>query len=129
MFQTMIGVVAALVALPNPVPAPYGSGPAHRPQARLTLSYMADAGFAEAVKLDCGPVGGGHPLGAQVCATLDAADGDPDRIPPSRTMCFLIYAPIEAQVSGTWQGKTIEWEHRYGNACEMRRATGVLFAF
>jgi hypothetical protein len=41
----------------------------------------------------------------------------------------MIYAPITAQISGTWRGKKITWSQRYGNPCEMTRATGVLFEF
>jgi hypothetical protein len=122
MFRTMIGSVAAAAAVLAAGPAVaggppggYGGGSAREPEVRLTLSYMADAGYAAAVKLDCEPVGGGHPQGEPACATLAAAGGDPERIPPARTMCFLIYAPIVAEMSGQWHGKAIEWRHRYGN--------------
>ena len=129
---------AAAVAEPDPrahggSPPGYagGSGRPSRPEpeTRLTLSYLADTGYAAAVKLDCDPVGGGHPQGPRACATLDAAGGDPDRIPPESAYCVLLYAPIVAEVSGVWRGKAVRWRHRYGNACEMRRTTGVLFTF
>jgi hypothetical protein len=112
-------------------PPGYTSGSARpgEPEIRLTLSYLADAGFAAAVKLDCEPVGGGHPQGEQACATLEAAGGDPELIPPAHTMCMTIYAPIVAEISGIWRGTAVDWRHRYGNSCEMRRATGVVFAF
>lgn len=135
---TFVGVVAAAVFLPAAAatagapPAGYAGGsgrPGSSPKARLTLSYMAEAGFADAVTLECAPVGGRHPAGAKACATLAAAGGDPDRIPPAHTMCMLIYAPVVAEVSGTWHGRSVAWRHRYGNTCEMRRATGVVFDF
>jgi hypothetical protein len=121
----LIFVVAAVVLGSGPAAAsaPYGS------RSRLTLSYLADAGYAAAVKLDCHPAGGGHPKSAQACATLDAAGGDPGRIPAAGTYCYLIYAPIDAEMTGTWHGRKVGWRHRYGNICEMRRATGVLFDF
>lgn len=128
MFRTMIGPVVAAAALMIGPPG-YGSGSAREPEIRLTLSYMADAGFATAVKLDCEPVGGAHPQGEQACATLEAAGGDPEQITPARTMCMTLYAPIVAEMSGVWRGKAVDWRHRYGNSCEMRRATGVVFAF
>jgi subtilisin inhibitor-like len=99
------------------------------PGARLEVSYLADAGFAAAVKLDCDPAGGGHPRAAEACAILDAAGGEPDRIPAPNTACILIYAPVLAEVRGDWHGTTVAWQHRYGNSCEMRRALGALIAF
>jgi hypothetical protein len=118
---------SAMLAVAAPPPPGYVGGGRHG--AALTLAYTASAGFADVVKLDCDPVGGGHPSGAAACATLDAADGDPERITPARTMCMTIYMPVDAEMTGTWHGRHVEWKHRYGNTCEMRRATGVLFAF
>jgi hypothetical protein len=99
------------------------------PGAHLTVSYLADAGSAAAVKLDCDPAGGGHPKAAEACAVLDAAGGKPSRIPPAHTACVMIFAPVQAEVRGTWHGKSVQWRHRYGNSCEMRRALGALIAF
>ena len=45
---------------------------------KLTLIYMADAGYAAAVVLRCGPVGGAHPKGREACATLKKVGGKPD---------------------------------------------------
>jgi hypothetical protein len=123
----IIGLVAALAAVPAPG---YGDGSSRQPGARLEVSYVADAGYAAAVKLDCEPVGGGHPQGEQACQALEAAGGDPGRISPTLNACLTIYAPVLAEVRGTWHGTTIEWRQRYGNICEMRRATGgALFQF
>jgi hypothetical protein len=96
---------------------------------QLTLSYMADAGYAAALKLGCDPATGPHPEKRQACAALSKAGGHPDRIRPARTMCYLIYAPIRADVTGTWKGRPVRWSRTYGNKCEMNRATGVLFDF
>jgi hypothetical protein len=95
----------------------------------LTLSYLADAGYAAAVKLRCDPDGGAHPKPTQACDTLNKVDGDPDRIRPARIMCMLIYAPVTAEITGTWKGRHLDWSKTYGNSCEMFRATGVLFRF
>jgi hypothetical protein len=118
---TFAGFVAIAVAA---LPAPgYG------PEARLTVSYTAEAGYAAAVKLECDPVGGGHPQAVRVCAELDAVAGDPERLPLGTGACVALYAPVEAELTGTWHGTTIAWRQRYGNSCEMRRATGGLFDF
>ncbi|WP_433302626.1 SSI family serine proteinase inhibitor [Actinoplanes sp. CA-030573] len=128
MIPTMIGLVAAVLAAGPP--GGYGDGGGRgEPESKLTVSYMADAGFASAVKLECGPAGGGHPRAAAACAELTAVGGDLDKIEPAHTACILIYQPVTAEVTGEWRGTTVQWKHRYGNSCEMRRALGALVAF
>jgi hypothetical protein len=95
----------------------------------LTLTYMAEAGYAAAVKLQCDPPAGAHPKAAEACTTLKKVGGRPDQLTPARTMCTMIYAPITAGITGTWRGKKIDWSRTYGNSCEMNRANGVLFLF
>ncbi|MBM2615247.1 serine protease [Actinoplanes sp. LDG1-06] len=120
-------LTAVLGPLPDPKPT-YGSAP--RPTgSEVKLSYVADAGFATAVELSCDPPGGGHPKPVEACATLARVDADPDRIKPATTACILLYKPVTAELSGVWQGRVVSWKHRYGNTCEMRRATGELFRF
>lgn len=107
--------------------------------AAVVLAGFVDPGFAHAalvlsdgareVELTCAPDGGGHPDPVAACATLARYDVDPDRMTPAPTACFLVYAPVTARITGTWAGRSIRWEHRYGNGCEMHRATGVLFDF
>ncbi|WP_250030456.1 SSI family serine proteinase inhibitor [Paractinoplanes maris] len=122
-------LAAALIGpVPDPPPT-YGSPPRPTTESAVTLSYQADAGFAMAVKLTCGPPGGGHPRAAQACATLEQVGADPGRITQTSTACVLLYKPVTATLSGTWQGREVSWTHRFGNSCEMRRATGVLFRF
>lgn len=110
-----------------PVTSPPIAKPAKGTQ--LTLSYAAAAGYAAALKLGCDPATGPHPKKKQACAQLKKAGGHPDRITPTRSMCYLIYAPIRADVTGTWKGRPVKWSKTYGNKCEMNRATGVLFQF
>jgi len=131
MIRTIVGAVAAVAAaVVGAVPAPAtGAYRASAPRARLTLTYMADAGYATAVKLTCGPAGGGHPEATQACATLRTTGANPNKIKPAQVMCMMLYAPITAQLTGTWRGARVTWSHKYGNSCEMTRATGVLFKF
>jgi hypothetical protein len=107
------------------------AGDQAQPQARtqLTLSYMAEAGYAVAVVLRCHPPGGGHPRPVKACNALASAGGVPSNLIPARTMCMMIYAPVTAKVAGTWNGRRVNWSRKYGNTCEMNRATGVLFTF
>jgi subtilisin inhibitor-like len=97
---------------------------------KLTLIYMADAGYAAAVVLRCGPVGGSHPKGRQACATLKKVGGRPERLTaPPGAMCTMEYAPITAEITGTWKGRTVNWSRKFPNTCDMTRTTGVLFVF
>jgi hypothetical protein len=95
----------------------------------LTVSYLADAGYAAAVKLRCDPAGGAHPKKAQACRSLARVGGNPARLRPAARMCTMEYAPVTAQVKGTWQGRKVNWSHKFGNTCDMHRTTGVLTAF
>ncbi|GIF11902.1 SSI family serine proteinase inhibitor [Actinoplanes teichomyceticus] len=124
-----LAAVAVLAAGSPAVAA--GGGPASRPAPRseLVLTYMAEAGYAAAVKLTCDPDGGGHPRPAEACATLSRVDADPARLQPADRYCILLYQPVTARLDGTWRGRPVAWTHTYGNGCEMSRATGVLFAF
>jgi hypothetical protein len=143
MIRTMLGAsaMAAATALtpaapaaaattgPSVAPRPVVSGVASARRTDLTLTYMADAGYAAAVKLRCDPVGGAHPAAARACGELRQVGGNPGLLRPARTMCMLIYAPVTAKINGTWKGHQISWTRTYGNTCEMSRATGVLFRF
>ena len=137
MIHTKLAAAAVAVALlTQAAPAAAATPPtatppvAPAPKTELTLAYMADAGYATAVVLRCSPkVSGSHPKAAQACKLLKNIDGRPDRLIPGRSMCMMIYAPITAEITGRWQGKKIKWQKKYGNTCEMIRATGVLFTF
>lgn len=120
----MINTVTAVAALLTAI------APAHTtPQSHLTLTYTAQAGHAGAVTLTCNPTGGPHPEAGQACAILRSTGADPARIKPAQVMCMMLYAPVTARLTGTWRGTRVRWSHRYGNSCEMTRATGVLFKF
>jgi hypothetical protein len=127
--RTMIGVVMASAAAMIPGPGYGGGGGRDHSPSKLTVSYLADAGFARAVKLECDPVGGGHPQAVAACAELATVGGDPSRIEPAHSACMMIYQPITAEVSGAWRGTAVDWKQRYGNSCEMKRALGALVAF
>jgi hypothetical protein len=117
-----IAVAAALLAGVAPAPAAVQLS-------RLTLTYTASAGYADAIRLTCDPTGGPHPEAAQACSTLRRTGADPARIKPAQVMCMDLYAPVTARITGTWRGGRVKWSHQYGNTCEMTRATGVLFKF
>jgi hypothetical protein len=125
MMRAMTTAAALLVALGTAGPA----AAAPKPRIDLVVSYMAEAGYAAAVTLTCGPVGGAHPKAAQACAALKKAGGKPARLKPARTICTLEYAPVTAEIEGTWKGKAVRWSKTFPNSCDLTRATGVVFAF
>ena len=120
----MIRIAAAILML-TATPA----GAAATQRTSLTVSYAAEAGFAAAVVLRCDPAGGAHPKKVQACRSLARVGGNPGRLAPAARMCTMEYAPITAQVKGTWQGRKVNWSKKFGNQCDMHRTTGVLTAF
>ncbi|MEU9921675.1 SSI family serine proteinase inhibitor [Streptomyces griseoluteus] len=68
------------------------------------------------------------PAPAEACAEPTADDGDFGRLGDSGTLCPLICAPVGAGAQGRWRGRQIDHERTYGNACELRAATGDVCA-
>jgi hypothetical protein len=129
MLRTMLAVTSIAVLGTAGPAAAAATGPAAKPRSGLVLSYLADAGYAAAVTLTCDPAGGAHPKPYRACAVLAKAGGDPRRLKPGKAMCTLEYAPITAEVTGTWRGKKVHWSRAFGNTCDLTRTTGVLFTF
>lgn len=123
MIRTMAAAAAVLLLTAQPAAA------AAPRRTELTVSYLAEAGYAAAVLLRCYPAGGAHPRKARACRSLAKAGGDPARLVPAAALCTMEYAPITAQVKGAWRGRPVNWSHKFGNRCEMNRTTGVLTAF
>jgi hypothetical protein len=96
---------------------------------RLTLSIVADAGWARAVTLRCSPSSGGHPTAAKACTALKAAGGNPDKLKERHVTCTLQLEPVTAAVDGTWKGRSVTWSRTFGNSCELSRATARVFRF
>nr|WP_237535306.1 SSI family serine proteinase inhibitor [Streptomyces sp. SID3343] len=80
-------------------------------------------------ELWCHPDGGSHPTPAAACAALDAAGGDPQRIPARSGICPAVYAPVTAVATGHWRGgaQRIDFTRTYGNHCALRNAKPPLF--
>ena len=123
MIRAFVASAAAVLLTSSP------AGAAAARKTELTVSYLADAGYAAAVKLRCYPAAGVHPKKVQACRLLARVGGDPARLTPAALMCTMEYAPITVQVKGTWQGRKVNWSRTFGNSCAMHRATGALTAF
>ncbi|NUS72716.1 MAG: protease inhibitor [Corynebacteriales bacterium] len=70
-----------------------------------------------------------HPHAAQACEALDAAGGDFDQLQHQDSACVLLFDPITVTARGIYNQRVIQWQHTYGNECQMRAATGEMFVF
>jgi hypothetical protein len=124
----LVGAAAATMILLAGVASPAAA--AHKNRSELTLSYLADAGYAAAVVLRCEPSGGAHPKKGKACKALAKVGGDPAKLVPKKgVVCTLEHDPVTAEITGHWRSQKIYWSQTFGNPCEMRRATGVVLAF
>ena len=123
---TLTGSVAVADA---PARGPARTGPT---ALVLTLEHPAPGADlpalpARSVTLGCDPVGGTHPDPRRACADLAESAGAVEV--PSDRACTLLYAPVVATVAGTWHGRPLRWQRRYGNDCELHVRTRSLFRF
>lgn len=96
---------------------------------RLTLTHpQGDASGARTTTLKCGPAGGTHPAARAACAELGARHGAIEQ-DPAGGVCTMIYAPVVAEATGTYDGRPVSFKKKYGNDCEMHQHTGALFEF
>jgi len=125
-FMIRTGTAATMVLI---LLAASPAAAAKRQRTELSLSYLAEAGYAAAVILRCHPAGGAHPKKGNACLALDKVDGDPAGFVPKPLLCTMEYAPITAEITGSWHGAEVDWSKTFSNPCEMRRTTGVVMAF
>jgi hypothetical protein len=117
-------LVGATVPSAAAVAAPAPSGQLH-----LSISAGTPPGQGRTAMLNCGPPGGDHPHAAQACADLEAADGHFNAIQGDNHVCPMIYRPVTAQATGTWEGRQIDFSATYPNECQLQTSTGAVFQF
>jgi hypothetical protein len=116
-------LVTTSLALAAPLPAAAaGSHPS-----RLVLVVRGASQPTSRAWLGCAPARGTHPTARQACTELAQVNGDITALPPDDTMCMTLYAPVVATATGAWNGRPVRYRHKFGNACELHRATGVVF--
>jgi hypothetical protein len=104
--------------------------PAGQPHGMFGLTVTPHGGAPTTVALSCDPLGGNHPHPAEACADLAKVDGQIGHIQPrTGEMCPTFIAPVHAQAVGRWGSTPVDYDRTWGNACELRRATGAVFAF
>ncbi|MDI5961837.1 SSI family serine proteinase inhibitor [Streptomyces sp. SL13] len=122
-----IALAALAAATPTALAAPQGPS-------RLVLSVSTPAraispAAPRSVVLDCDPASGPHPNAGEACTELDAAGGGLADLVPVPEMCPMIYNPVTATATGTWQGRPVSWSQRFANSCMLARSTGAVFRF
>ena len=81
------------------------------------------------VLLTCNPSGVTHPHATEACTDLATARGDFAKLPRKPVFCPMIYAPVTASASGTYEGKHINFHQEFDNRCLLARVTGRVFEF
>ncbi|WP_084464260.1 SSI family serine proteinase inhibitor [Microtetraspora fusca] len=73
---------------------------------------------------------GTHPAPDKACPMLEKVGGDPAQLQPDPAVaCPMLFQPITVTASGIWNDAYIKFERTYGNSCQLRAATGAVFAF
>ncbi|MFD3943143.1 SSI family serine proteinase inhibitor [Streptomyces sp. NPDC058579] len=101
------------------------------PATRILLTVTSGAtGDTESASLGCSPAGGDHPEAEAACDELDTADGDFDRLEVTPdAICPMIYDPVTATATGTYDTEPVAWKKTFSNACLLNVETGKVFAF
>ncbi|WP_436760609.1 SSI family serine proteinase inhibitor [Streptosporangium sp. V21-05] len=95
---------------------------------RLTLT-VEKYGRVRTVRLGCTPTYGTHPRGPEACVMLSRAQGDPAYVRLPWVGCSQQYDPVSVSADGTWNDHYIRYRRTFDNPCELRAATGAIFAF
>ncbi|RLU79330.1 protease inhibitor SIL-V5 [Streptomyces griseocarneus] len=85
--------------------------------------------WTRGVQLACPEGGGPHPHGAEACAALWRAQGEPGAVIGDGHRCTREYDPVTAAIEGDWNGHPVVWHKTYPNACALDAAKGPLFRF
>ncbi|ACU37494.1 hypothetical protein KCV87_02030 [Actinosynnema pretiosum subsp. pretiosum] len=99
---------------------------------RYTLSLSgAQSTWYRAVRLSCpaDPSGHLHPKGDQACSDLAAVQGNIANMRRDTQRCAPGGGSITATMSGTYDGRSVQWNKTYRDQCEMFTATRAVFRF
>ncbi|WP_433655930.1 SSI family serine proteinase inhibitor [Nocardia sp. CA-128927] len=95
---------------------------------KLTVTPAAPGATPTTVTLTCEPTGGDHANAEAACAALAAVGGDFDKLTGDpNAVCTQVFEPVDASVTGTWQGKQVDWRKVFGNKCELSARTTPVF--
>ena len=111
----LTAAAALVAAFPAAAPAQAMGLPRMVPD-RLTVSYDDGAGHPSTYQLICTRFSGGP-----ACAQLERIGGPVPEVAADQA-CPMIYGgPEQADVAGTWDGRTVNESYRRTNGCEVAR--------
>ncbi|MBO2449439.1 hypothetical protein J4573_20220 [Actinomadura barringtoniae] len=131
MSKVLTCAAAAAIACLTVASATAAATAAGTPRGDLQLWASRGESFSEntaTVMLQCSPDSGDHPKARDACAAITKAGGEFEAMNGSG-ICTREYAPITVAALGTWDGRQVSFSKSYANRCEMRNATGAVFAF
>ncbi|WP_216216220.1 SSI family serine proteinase inhibitor [Amycolatopsis aidingensis] len=94
-------------------------GPDTHAGSEFTLTTETADGERSSVTLECQPSGGTHPEPALACRSLALVWGDFESLDdhPTRQVCTLELAPVQAEAHGHWRGEPVAFSTTYSNPC------------
>jgi len=121
-----VAAIGCVMATPAAATAAVGA-----PRGDLQLWASRGESFSQntaTVMLQCAPDSGDHPKAEDACAAVAKVGGRFEAM-NGAGICTREYAPITVAALGTWDGRQVNFSKSYANRCEMRNATGAVFAF
>ncbi|QUH04777.1 protease inhibitor [Saccharopolyspora erythraea] len=99
----------------------------------LNLTVTGQPGTAQfrSAVLTCEPTGGTHPNAPAACDNLTGVNGDFQELTkePAPAMCTLDLKKVTLRATGTWRGKSVNFEREFANVCVAKSHTGEVFSF
>ncbi|MGH3765132.1 MAG: SSI family serine proteinase inhibitor [Pseudonocardiaceae bacterium] len=125
--KALYASAALITATTVAAPAAIATEATTAPETLLVLGVQS-RGASQFVTLRCDPASGTHPHAEAACKALGAAGGDINKvIGQPDTLCPVVYDPVTATASGTYQGVQVIFRRSYPNRCDLAGKTGPLF--
>ena len=83
----------------------------------LAIAYHNEDQEIRADTLVCNPVGGTHPNATAACDLLESVNGELGAIEPLDRYCRGTDYFANVTIKGTYEGKPIDFKHKYRNGC------------
>jgi hypothetical protein len=128
-----LGAFAAAALLTLTCSSPAAASDSAGATLYLTWSAPTVSSQVSSVTLTCFPTGGGEDLyfdADAACAALTTANGNFAALTGWWLDCTTYRGwPIRTTATGTWSGRSVNYDVLHANICEARKATGPVFVF
>ncbi|MGW3468931.1 SSI family serine proteinase inhibitor [Saccharopolyspora sp. NPDC000995] len=123
----VVGVFFAAVVLVPGLAAAASGEDAEQSTLKLTVTESQES---RTVTLNCDPASGDHPRASVACDELHQVEGKFERLDPGQPKnCTKESRQTTASAEGTWRGQPVGYQVLLANPCELKAATGSVFAF